>query len=93
MNICNTEELRCKDIINLCDGSKLGYASDFEFDIDNGKILSIIINSHNGFFNIGKNDRIIIPWDKIECIGDDTVLVKVQISECGCRDISRKKWK
>ena len=44
MNVCNTEELRCKEIINLCDGSRLGYACDFEFEIDNGKIISIIIN-------------------------------------------------
>ena len=93
MNVCNTEELRCKEIINLCDGSRLGYACDFEFEIDNGKILAIIINSQNGLFNIGKNDRIKIPWDKIECIGEDTVLVKVQISECGCCERPRKKWK
>jgi len=93
MNVCSTEELRCKEIINLCDGSRLGYAGDFEFEIDSGKILAIIINAQGGIFTFGKNDRIKIPWEKIQCIGEDTILVKVLISECNCCERPKKRWK
>ena len=93
MHICNTEELRCKEVINLCDGARLGYSGDFEFDSDCGKILSIIIDASNSIFNFNRNNRIKIPWDKIKCIGEDTILVNIQISECGCCDKNKKRWK
>ena len=50
MQKSSTAELRKKEIINLCDGCRLGYACDFEFDICDGKILAIIIGGSGGFF-------------------------------------------
>ena len=32
MKRCSTAELRNLEIVNLCDGARLGYACDFEFD-------------------------------------------------------------
>ena len=34
MKRCSTAQLREKEIINLCDGMRLGYADDFEFDLN-----------------------------------------------------------
>ena len=49
MNIISTEDLRKKEIINLCDGSRLGYACDFEFDKCNAQIVGLIVERSSGF--------------------------------------------
>lgn len=95
MKRCNTIELRNLEIVNLCDGSRLGYASDFEFDREDARILALIICGSHGFFGIGKEEDLVIPWHKIECIGEDTILVRLtpqEISCCGCVSKRRRKW-
>ena len=79
----NTAELRKLQIVNLCDGSCLGYASDFEFEADHdcGRLLALVIGGSSGFFGIGKQDDLIIPWRMIECIGEDTILVRMNTAE------------
>ena len=71
-----TADLRKKEIINLCDGSRLGCATDFQFDKSNAQITGLILKSENGFLGLGSEERIIIPWCNIECIGEDTILVR-----------------
>lgn len=89
MNVCSTEDIRKKEIINLCDGARLGCATDFEISICDAKINALIVPV-GGWFGIGKNDRIVIPWEKIECIGEDTILVKMD-GVCPLSDLSNKK--
>ena len=81
MKICSTVDLRDKEIINLCNGARLGCAQDFEIDVSCGKILAIVIAGDGGIFGFSKKEDIIIPWEKIQCIGDDTVLVKLDQNE------------
>ena len=45
MNIISTADLRKKEIINLCDGVRLGFSSDFEFDKCTAQITGLIIES------------------------------------------------
>ena len=90
MKRMTTIDLKEKAVINLYDGAQLGYASDFEFDKCDGKILSIIIPGERGLFGGAKTDDIIIPWCNIECFGEDAVLVKI---ECGGCCVSRDKRK
>ncbi len=81
MEICNSATLRKKEVINVCDGSRLGYASEFEIDLCTGCIVSIVIPGDCGFLGINKSDDIIIAWDKIQCIGEDTILVRINSGE------------
>ena len=81
MSIMSTCDLRTKDVINLCDGAKLGKVSELEFDTCQGKILSFTVSRECGFFSFGKAPCITIPWCKIECIGEDTLLVRIPCSE------------
>ena len=90
MKTTTTLELREKEVINLCDGARLGYPCDFEFDVCEGKILAIIIPGERGVFGGCKTQDIIIPWCKIECFGDDTILVKLEAHEY-CRIPEKKK--
>ena len=75
MDIISTTELRRKEIINLCDGSRLGFACDFEFDKCSAQITGLRLEQQTGFLGLGAGERVIIPWSKIQCIGEDTILV------------------
>ena len=78
-------ELEKREVINLCTGQKLGYIGDYELDADTGQILSVTVISDNGIPFINKKEEYVIPWCKIDCIGEDTVLVKLSASEMsGC---------
>ncbi len=93
MKRCSTAELRKLEIINLCDGARLGYASDFEFDKEDARILALVISGCNGVFGLGREDDIVIPWHKIECFGEDTILVRLSASDLSCCLCPRPKKK
>ncbi len=76
MKVIGTAALRELEVINLCGGERLGYPCDFEIDIDDGKIISLIVSCCEGGF-LAKSEERIIPWCRIECIGEDAILVKL----------------
>lgn len=84
MNIISTADLRKKEIINLCNGARLGYSCDFEFDKTNACITGLIIEKECGFLGLGGSEKVLIPWCKIQCIGEDTILVNLSIQEINC---------
>ncbi len=87
----STVDLRQLEIINLCDGARLGYAGDFEFDCEDARILALVITGSCGLFGFGREDDLIIPWNKIECIGEDTILVKLTSQDLSCCACPRKR--
>lgn len=93
MKRCSTAQLREKEIINLCDGMRLGYADDFEFDLNDGRITALLLNDHRGVFCFSKCDELRIPWEMIECIGEDTVLVRLNLHEAPYCDFFKKSGK
>ena len=71
-------DFRKKEVINITDATRLGYVQDVCADLETGRITSIIVPGGNklmSFFN--QNNDIIIPWEKIKCIGDDLILVEI----------------
>ena len=85
MGKMGTDEIREKEVINLCDGTRLGYACDFEIDASDGRICALIVPIQTGFLGLGKGTDVVIPWRRIECIGEDAILVKLEKSELdGC---------
>lgn len=79
--IIHSSELREKDVINVCNGKRLGYVCDFMIDTECGRITAVHVSDHFFGMSAGKNS-ICIPWEKICCIGNDTILVKIEDSEC-----------
>ena len=71
-------DFKHKEVININNGKRLGYVQDVCADLQTGKITSIIVPGNAKFLNIfaGNND-IVIPWEKIKCIGDDLILVEI----------------
>ena len=79
--ICRFEDLKCKEIINIKSGRKMGYADDIEFDTCTAKICKLIIYGRNRFFGLfGREDDYVICWSDIEIIGEDTILVSCDFS-------------
>ena len=87
MDCCGRiEKLSCfrkKDVVNIPDGSKLGYVTDLEFDDVAGKICTIIVsNNRNNLCSFFcENQCFVIPWNKIVRVGDDIILVDVCIEQ------------
>lgn len=71
-------DFKHKEVININDGKRLGYVQDVTADLQTGIITSIIVPGNNKIFNIfSGNNEIVIPWEKIKCIGDDLILVEI----------------
>ena len=73
----NYSSLREKDVINVCDGHRIGFICDFSIDAECGRICAIYVSDH--FFGFtGQKDVIKIGWECITCIGEDAVLVRIE---------------
>lgn len=93
MNRCSTAQLRDREIINLCDGLRLGYADNFEFDLCDGRLIALLLEDRRCVFGFTKPEELRIPWDKIECIGEDTILVKLNPKEAVYCDFLKRMGK
>ncbi len=70
--------LQKKEVINLCDGCRLGYVCDLEIDLCTGKICSIVVPGEGRWLSLfGKCEDYVIPWCEIKKIGEDIILVDV----------------
>lgn len=70
-------ELRNKEVINITDGSRMGYVCDVEFDLDTGKVEALIMPRKTGFFGLfTHHDEYVILWKDIKKIGDDIIFVE-----------------
>lgn len=77
MGSVSGENIREKEVINACDGRRLGYVADIEFDVCDGRITAIVVPLKGGFLGCG-GENIVIPWDKIQKIGVDIILVDAE---------------
>lgn len=89
----STCELREKEVVNMCDGARLGCPCDFEFNVCDGRITALVVPRAGGFLGLGREEDIIIPWCKIECIGSDAILVKISPEDYKCPDRDKKRRK
>jgi len=72
-------DLRYKEIINLNSGQRLGFVCDVEISLPEGKVTALIVPGTARFFGLfGREDDLIIPWDRITKIGADIILVDVE---------------
>ena len=78
-NQCTFNELRDKEVINICTGQRLGYVNDALIDLTCGRIAAISVPyCRNRIFEFPKIKDILIPWERIEKIGEDIIVVKVE---------------
>lgn len=69
-------EAKMKEVINIGTGERLGYINDFEIDLDKGIIVAMIMSTNmKGLSFFSKSNDVIITWEEIVKIGQDTILV------------------
>lgn len=74
---CRIVDLRAKEVINLSDGARLGYVNDVLIDLDCGRVIAIVIPGECILWGLlGREDDYIVPWENIEKIGEDIILIR-----------------
>ncbi len=73
---CRLADMREKQVVCIKDGTILGYVSDIELDTANGRLTYIVVYGRNRLFGLlGRDNDYRIPWENIQVIGEDSVLV------------------
>lgn len=76
MNSCRVTELRHKEVINNTNGCRIGFVDDVEVNTETAKVVSVIIYGRQRFFGFfGRREDVVIQWENISLIGEDTILV------------------
>ncbi|MBE6944463.1 MAG: YlmC/YmxH family sporulation protein [Ruminococcaceae bacterium] len=76
-------DLRCKEVINVCDGLRLGFVSDVEVSIPDGQVVALVVPGPCRILGIaGRKDDYVIPWCCIRRMGEDIILVELEPDRC-----------
>lgn len=74
---CRIVDLRGKEVINICDGCRLGFPVDVDIEMPGGHVVAIVVLGPGRFFGLfGKGAEFIIPWHCVKRVGDDLILVE-----------------
>ncbi len=70
-------ELRCKEVINVTDGSRYGYVGDAEVDLETGQIQALIVPGRLRLLGLlGREEERVFPWTAVRRFGEDIILVE-----------------
>ena len=73
---CRIQDLRRKEVINICDGCRLGYVADVDIRIPEGQVVAIVVYGPCRFFGLfGSGEEYYIPGECIARFGDDIILI------------------
>lgn len=93
--MCRFSQLRRKEVINICDGSRLGCVGDLELCIPEGTVKALIVFGPCRFFGLfGRGEDYYIPWDCVQRFGEDIILIDkpFQRRDPGAERKRRKKF-
>lgn len=76
-------QLQCKEVICISDGRRLGFISDVQVEVPDGKVCAIVVPGPARLLGLGgRHEDYLIPWSAIKRIGPDIVLVDTKPEEC-----------
>jgi len=85
-------QLKRKEVINLCDGCRLGCVGDLEMTLPEGTVKALIVFGPCRFFGLfGRGEDYYIPWDCVQKFGNDVILVDKPIQRRPSPNENRKK--
>lgn len=83
--IARITDMHDKEVINVCDGQRLGFVDDVEVDTCTAQIVSIVISGRRKLCGLmGREPDTVIYWKDIEVIGEETILVNYKCSAGPC---------
>lgn len=68
--------IRSMEIIDFNRGKKIGIVSDIKIDMDENKIVSLLLPVTRGTW-FSKTEWLEIPWERVVKIGEDIILVDI----------------
>lgn len=72
-------DLNEKDVIQVRTGENLGRIDDFIFDETTAKITAAILRGRGRLFGLlGYDEDLVIPWEGIQKIGADVIMVDAE---------------
>ena len=82
-------EIRNKEVIHVCEGSRLGYVSDCCIELETGRVTAVVIPGPCRFLGLfGRDSDYVVPWCCIRRIGEDIILVR----QSGVRGVHLQEW-
>ena len=86
-------ELCTKEIVQLSNGACLGRADDLELDPATAQVKSLLLLGQPHLFGLlGRDESLTIPWQEIETIGADAILVHTALPEAPPQPEQLKWW-
>ncbi|MCL2884830.1 MAG: YlmC/YmxH family sporulation protein [Oscillospiraceae bacterium] len=83
--LCRVTDMCNKEVINVCDGMRLGCVDDVEVDTCSCHLEAIVIFGRAKFLGfLGHEEDLVIPWKHIEVIGEHTILVNFPLPAAPC---------
>ena len=83
MSTCRFSEYQCREVVNICDGCRLGYVCDLEVEVPEGRICAVFVPGPCRFFGLlGHEGYYRIPWACVRQVGSDIILVEVDLPGC-----------
>ncbi len=74
--IARITDMHDKEVINISDGTRLGFVDDVEVDTCTAQIVALVICGRSKCFGLlGREQDIVISWKDIEVVGEETILV------------------
>lgn len=71
-------ELRCKEVVNIIDGRRLGHITDVVFDLASACVRGFVLPGEKTGWNVFKaSEQIFLPYSSIVRIGEDAILVEL----------------
>ena len=71
-------ELRCKEVVNVVDGRRLGHVIDIVFSLSSFCVQGIVVPGDKSFWNVfKKGSELFIPFNQVLKIGEDMIMVEV----------------
>jgi YlmC/YmxH family sporulation protein len=84
-------ELVGKEIVNICDGMRMGTVgeSDMLIDQESGDIISIILpNRGNAFTFWADRQKLVIPWEAVKKVGREVIVVDLDATHMRLKNSS-----
>jgi len=91
--VCRITDLHDKEVINISTGARLGIVDDVEVDSCNARLCAVVVHGRPKCLGLlGYEEDLVIPWERIEVVGEETVLVNVTDMPSHCREPRRWPW-
>lgn len=85
-------ELCCKEVICVNSGRRLGFITDVQVELPDGKVAAIVVPGPTRLLGMGpRRSDYVIPWNCIRQMGPDIVLVDVKPEAC-CIPRGKGNW-